>query len=59
MPRIAQKYSRRQQILEALAHMLEVAPGERITTAGLAKAVGVSERHCIGTFLARQKCLRA
>ena len=43
MPKIAQKYSRRQQILEALAHMLEVAPGERITTAGLAKEVGVSE----------------
>ena len=33
MPRIAQKYSRRQQILESLAHMLEVSPGERITTA--------------------------
>lgn len=34
---------RRQQILEALAHMLESAPGERITTAALAAAVGVSE----------------
>ncbi len=34
---------RRQQILEALAHMLEAAPGERITTAALAAAVGVSE----------------
>ena len=37
------KTSRRQQILECLAHMLEVSPGERITTARLAKEVGVSE----------------
>ena len=34
---------RRQQILEALAQMLEANPGNRITTAGLAKQVGVSE----------------
>jgi len=34
---------RRQQILEAFAQMLESAPGERITTAALAAAVGVSE----------------
>jgi len=34
---------RRQQILQALAQMLEASPGERITTAGLAKTVGVSE----------------
>ncbi len=34
---------RRQQILEALAQMLEANPGERITTAGLARQVGVSE----------------
>lgn len=37
------KQSRREQILQALAHQLETAPGERITTAGLARAVGVSE----------------
>lgn len=37
------KTSRRQQILEALARQLEESPGERITTAGLARAVGVSE----------------
>ena len=37
------KSQRRQQILEALAHMLEANPGDRITTAGLAKQVGVSE----------------
>jgi len=37
------KVSRKQQILEALAEMLEQTPGGRITTAGLAKQVGVSE----------------
>lgn len=37
------KTSRRQQILEVLAAELENSPGERITTAGLARAVGVSE----------------
>ncbi|UCE89220.1 MAG: nucleoid occlusion factor SlmA [Pseudomonadota bacterium] len=35
--------SRRQQILEALALQLEQHPGERVTTAALARAVGVSE----------------
>jgi TetR/AcrR family transcriptional regulator len=35
--------SRRQQILECLARELEIHPGERITTAGLARAVGVTE----------------
>lgn len=35
--------NRKQQILEALAHELESHPGDRITTASLAKAVGVSE----------------
>lgn len=37
------KISRRDQILQALAQMLEVNPGQRITTAALAKDVGVSE----------------
>jgi len=48
----ASKPPRRQQILEALARELETNPGERITTANLAKAVGVSEaalyRHFAG-----------
>ncbi len=35
--------NRRQQILEALARMLEETPGSRITTAKLAKEVGVTE----------------
>jgi len=38
-----QKISRREQILQALAQMLEGNPGARITTAALARAVGVSE----------------
>lgn len=39
----SQKISRREQILQSLAHMLEGNPGQRITTAALAKEVGVSE----------------
>lgn len=35
--------NRRQQILESLARMLEQSPGGRITTAKLAKEVGVTE----------------
>lgn len=37
------KPSRREQILQALAEMLEGDPGARITTANLARQVGVSE----------------
>lgn len=37
------KPQRREEILQALAMMLEQEPGARITTARLAKAVGVSE----------------
>ena len=39
----ANKISRKDQILQALARMLETAPGQRITTAALAREVGVSE----------------
>lgn len=38
-----EKISRREQILQSLAMMLENDPGARITTAALAKHVGVSE----------------
>ncbi|MCB1647405.1 MAG: nucleoid occlusion factor SlmA [Pseudomonadales bacterium] len=40
---MTEKVSRKDQILQALAIMLEETPGGRITTAGLAKQVGVSE----------------
>ena len=49
------KSQRRQQILEALAHMLEISPGERITTAGLAKEVGVSEAALYRHFPSKSK----
>ncbi len=49
------KTSRRQQILEALAHMLEASPGERITTARLAKEVGVSEAALYRHFPSKSK----
>ena len=49
------KPSRRQQILEALAHELEKNPGERITTAGLARAVGVSEAALYRHFPSKAK----
>jgi TetR/AcrR family transcriptional regulator len=49
------KSQRRQQILEALAHMLEANPGERITTAGLAKQVGVSEAALYRHFPSKSK----
>jgi TetR/AcrR family transcriptional regulator len=50
-----QKPSRRQQILEALARELEQSPGERITTAGLARAVGVSEAALYRHFPSKAK----
>jgi TetR/AcrR family transcriptional regulator len=50
-----QKPSRKQQILQALAHMLEVNPGARITTASLAKEVGVSEAALYRNFPSKAK----
>lgn len=52
MPRNAQ---RRQQILEALAQMLEENPGDRITTARLATKVGVSEAALYRHFPSKAK----
>jgi TetR/AcrR family transcriptional regulator len=49
------KPSRRDQILQALASMLEASPGERITTAGLAKQVGVSEAALYRHFPSKAK----
>ncbi len=55
MSETEKKPSRRQQILEALAHELEIHPGERITTAGLARAVGVSEAALYRHFPSKAK----
>lgn len=49
------KSQRRQQILEALAQMLEANPCDRITTAGLAKQVGVSEAALYRHFPSKSK----
>jgi TetR/AcrR family transcriptional regulator len=49
------KSQRRQQILEALAQMLEAKPGSRITTAGLARQVGVSEAALYRHFPSKSK----
>lgn len=52
---MTQKISRREQILQALAHMLEASPGGRITTAGLAKEVGVTEAALYRHFPSKSK----
>lgn len=49
------KKPRKQQILEALARMLEASPGARITTAALAKEVGVSEAALYRHFPSKSK----
>ena len=49
------KISRRESILQALARELEEKPGERITTAKLAKAVGVSEAALYRHFPSKAK----
>jgi TetR/AcrR family transcriptional regulator len=50
-----QKISRKENILQALAHMLESGPGERITTAALAREVGVSEAALYRHFPSKAK----
>ncbi|MGD8416605.1 MAG: nucleoid occlusion factor SlmA [Pseudomonadales bacterium] len=49
--------SRRDEILHALAAMLESQPGARITTAALAKQVGVSEAALYRHFPSKAKML--
>jgi TetR/AcrR family transcriptional regulator len=49
------KKTRKQQILEALATMLQESPGSRITTAALAKQVGVSEAALYRHFPSKTK----
>lgn len=53
------KISRRQHILETLAQQLEQSPGERITTAGLSRAVGVSEAALYRHFPSKAKMFEA
>ena len=53
------KVSRRQHILETLALELEKSPGNPITTAGLAKAVGVSEAALYLHFASKAKMFEA
>ena len=53
------KSPRRQQILEVLARELEIRPGVRITTARLAKVVGVSEAALYRHFPSKAKMFEA
>ncbi len=53
------RHNRKQQILEILALQLEENPGTRITTAGLAKAVGVSEAALYRHFASKAKMFEA
>lgn len=55
----ARKPNRKQQILEVLAQELESNPGSRITTAALAKAVGVSEAALYRHFSSKAKMFEA
>ncbi len=55
----ARSSGRRQEILETLARMLEAQQGEHITTAGLAKAVGVSEAALYRHFPSKAKMFEA
>ena len=55
----AGKPSRRQQILEALAKELEERPGARITTAALARSVGVSEAALYRHFPSKARMFEA
>lgn len=49
------KLSRRDQILQAVVHMLESDPGSKITTANIAKTVGVSEAALYRHFPSKAK----
>lgn len=53
------KPKRAQQILEALAQQLETNPGKRITTAALAKEVGVSEAALYRHFPSKARMFEA
>jgi TetR/AcrR family transcriptional regulator len=59
MTETARKVSRKQAILQALAMMLERDAGERITTARLAKEVGVSEAALYRHFPSKARMFEA
>jgi TetR/AcrR family transcriptional regulator len=54
-----QKPSRREAILQALVALLETDPGARITTAGLARTVGVTEAALYRHFPSKRKMFEA
>jgi TetR/AcrR family transcriptional regulator len=54
-----QKPSRRDTILQALVELLQKDPGARITTAGLAKTVGVTEAALYRHFPSKRKMFEA
>lgn len=54
-----QKPSRREAILHALVELLEKDPGARITTAGLARSVGVTEAALYRHFPSKRKMFEA
>jgi len=56
---VSDKPKRAQQILEALALQLETHPGKRITTAALAKEVGVSEAALYRHFPSKARMFEA
>ena len=55
----SQKPSRREAILQALVERLQSDPGARITTAGLAKSVGVTEAALYRHFPSKRKMFEA
>jgi TetR/AcrR family transcriptional regulator len=55
----APRGQRRQQMLEVLARMLENSPGQRITTAALAKELGVSEAALYRHFASKAQMFEA
>ena len=59
MAELAPRGQRRQQMMEVLARMLENSPGQRITTAALAKELGVSEAALYRHFASKAQMFEA
>lgn len=57
MTRVNDKSGKRQEILEALANMLHATPGGKITTAALARELGVSEAALYRHFPSKARML--